>query len=87
MNTHRNTEGLRITLSIWSDILMIFTVYTHVHRSDLDSECVLSGESSVRELVSVYNPGVTKNLKGITAKMTQKLLQTLTYKQHSKLKG
>lgn len=67
MTTHRNTEGVRI--SIWSDVLMIFTVYTHAHRSDLDSECVMSGESSVRELVSVYNPGVTENLKGIIAKM------------------
>lgn len=41
---------------------MIFTVNTHAHRSDLDSKSILSGESSVRELVSVYNPGVTKNL-------------------------
>lgn len=39
-----------------------------IHGSDLDNVCILSGENSVRELVSVYNPGVTENLRGITEK-------------------
>lgn len=78
MATHRNNKCLRIP-SLWSDILMLFTVYTYAHKSDLDSRCILSGESSVRELVPVYNPGVTKNLKGITAKMT------VMYKQYTNI--
>lgn len=34
-------------------------------ESDLDSECVLSAETLVRELVFLYNPGVSKNLRGV----------------------
>lgn len=62
MATHRNT--------IWSNVLMIFTAYTHAHRSDLDSKSILSGESSVGELLSVYDPGVAKNLMSITARIS-----------------
>lgn len=76
------TEHLRITeyLVQYSDDVYR---YTHAHRSDLDSECILSGESSVRELLSVYDPGVTENLKGIAEKITsscifQKLIQMVT---------
>lgn len=63
-------------------IIMCTHKYTHMHtpfkhtymykESDLDSECILSGESSVRELVSLYNPGVTKDLKSITMMMISK---------------
>lgn len=50
-------------------IVICIRNYIQYKESDLDNQWILSGETFVRELVSLNNPGVTKNLKSITVKL------------------
>lgn len=44
-------------------------ISTDASLSDLDSVCILPGESSVRQLVPVHDPGVTQDLQDTVAKI------------------